>query len=171
MYMRYFTLLLFFFLFVVSSTAQSIDKRYRSTITQTGTLHFFRPMKLTRIENMKSFVYDMTYLSKTDSVTLNFTLEIINSQNVEKVVLQTDGVIAIENAPKMLYRDVLKSSYKVRISVGVPYKDIERIFKSETPLSFFITLSDGTVCKATYSKSKWRKEHVNITRILQSIIQ
>ncbi|MDO4949874.1 MAG: hypothetical protein Q4E55_06900 [Bacteroidales bacterium] len=118
---------------------------------------------------MNKFVYDMTYISNTDSVTLNFTSEIIDFQNIEKVALQTDRVIATENAPKMLYRDVLKTSYEIRITVGVPYKDIEQAFKSDTPLSFFITLSDGTICKATYSKSKWKKEHVNITRILQSI--
>lgn len=166
--MRFFTLLLFV-LFAVSCPAQSIDKRYRSTITQKGTLHFFRPMKLTKVENMDKFVYDMTYISNTDSVTLNFTIEIKNPQMIEKVELQADGVIATENTPKMLYRDVLSSTYVERISVRLPYKDIEQAFKSETPLSFLTTLSDGTICKATYPKSKWKKENANITRILQSI--
>lgn len=111
----------------------------------------------------------MTYVSKADSVTVNFTIDIKNPLNVLQVELQTDKQKTTNGTPKLLYRDVLKSSYEARVSVVIPYKEIETLFQSETPLSFLITLSNGSVGKATYSKSKWKKENRNISRLFQSI--
>ena len=53
--------------------AQSIDKRYRTFLTSNGMLHFIGTKKLTKTENLTKFDFDITYITGTDSATVNFS--------------------------------------------------------------------------------------------------
>ncbi len=111
----------------------------------------------------------MTYIGKTDSVTVNFTIGVDALTNVDGIVISADGIVVAGNSEKCIYRDVLKSCYEIRTSSRISFNDMERIYSSNTPAVFNIMLSNGDKCYATYSRSKWEKECFVINRIVQLI--
>lgn len=118
---------------------------------------------------MHKFEYDMTYVEGNDSITLNFTIDIDTLAKVEKIIIHADGTETKDETTVCMYCDVLKSSYEIRTSSRISFNDMEKIYESEKPLIFHVTLSNGVECTATYPISKWRKENSAITRIVQSI--
>ncbi len=69
----------------------------------------------------------------------------------------------------MLYRDVMKNGYLLRITSKFSILDITEMFQSSTPLIFEFTLTDGTRCILTYSESQWKKESHDVSRIIESL--
>ena len=149
--------------------AQRIEKRYSSYLSEKGTINFFRPKKLDKKVNADKFIFDMTYISKHDSITIN-CLVATNSGGVAKEFNLKSGERNISGeAVSTLFRDVVKNGFAIRITSRFLIKDIKESFYNQKPLIFNITLTDGTTCMATYKPSKWKKESLQITRILESI--
>lgn len=162
---------IFLFLFVIAASchAQSANKRYRSYLSERGTVNFIRPFKLGNKNNIDLFEFDMTYVSYSDSITINCTLKTKRPNIVRALELRTGCHEVIDNDVYLLYRDVLKDGYEMRITSRFSFDDIKRIYKSTSPCVFKVIFNDGSWGTATYSKSKWKSEHLNMTRILESI--
>lgn len=162
--------LLFILLFIGPIChAQSIDKRYRSHLSECGTINFFRPIKLYDRTNTDLFIFDMTYISHSDSVTVNCSIKTKYPNSVKSFGLANSSQEVTSNNVSVLYRDVLKRGYEIRITSRFSFNDIQHIYKKSSPLMFKIIFSDNSSCTAAYSKSQWDKESRNITRILESI--
>lgn len=160
-----------FILFFIGTIchAQSIGKRYRSHLSECGTINFFRPIKLNDKTNTDLFVFDMTYISHSDSVTVCCSIRTKHPNTVKSLeLINSDQDIASNNV-SVLYCDVLKRGYEIRITSRFSFNDIQHIYKESIPLMFKIIFNDDSSCTATYSRSKWEKESQNITRILESI--
>lgn len=159
-------------LFSISAlcNAQSIEKRYSSYLSYTGVINFFQPKKLKKNTNIDMFVFDMTYISYSDSVTLNCTYRISNGNNIKSLNLKSSNNNIIDgNDLSVIYREVRKHGYEVRVTSRFAFNDIKTVFNNHTPLAFEIVLNDGSSCIASYRKSSWKKESFNVTRILESI--
>lgn len=149
--------------------AQSLNSRYRSHIGSNGTTYFFCPKKISPQKGIDRFVYDMTYLSSTDSVTLNFTFIAKKPDSVRSVILKNGENQIKANYLSTLYRDVLKNGYEIRTTSKFSFDEIQKVFNDELPLVFLITLNNGDIITAKYGKSQWKKETKIIPLILNSI--
>lgn len=168
--MKSITLLCYLFLFGLVCTAQSIENRYSSFITENNVLFFLRPVKLNQTINMHNFEYDVTYSEKQDSANLNFTIYIDVIAKIDSLRIISDKTEIVDTNPRYLFHDITKSSLKVRTSAQISFNDMSILFRSDHPITFHIYLSDGTECFATYKVRKWRKEREMVSRIIQSSI-
>lgn len=150
--------------------AQSINKRYRSHIGNGGTTYFFVPKKLSKKNGVDKFIYDMTHLSTTDSVTLNFTIVVENSVKVESLILANGESEIKSSCLSLLYRDVLDDGYEIRTTSRFSLNQLLSAFSNDSPLIFKVMLSNGDAVSAAYTKSRWKKEKQTITKIFNSII-
>ena len=91
-----------------SCEAQSVSKRYSNFLTNKGTIYFFRPAKLDKLNGMDNFTFDMTYLTKKDSVTINCSIDIRDADPVNLIKIQ-NGIHEITGeGTYMIFRDVIK---------------------------------------------------------------
>lgn len=165
--------LLFILLLTISClncSAQSIEKRYSSSLTNQGTIHFFRPKKLGKIDNIDSFSFDMTCLSGRDSLTLNFSIATTYETTVNSLELKSEEMKVEGQQLRILYKDVTTKGYVIRVSSVFAVKDIKSFFSKKSPLVFYVTLSNGKSCTATYKDSQWKRESEQVSRIFYSLI-
>ncbi len=162
----FFTLLLI--TIAINSNAQPIEKRYSSYLSEQGTINFLRPKKLDNTANVDKFVFDMTYISRKDSVTINCSLTIKSGGIAKELSINSGDKIIPGNAIHTLFRDVVKRGYTIRVTSRFSKKEIEECFKNSAPMVFNVTLTDGVICKATYKPSQWKKESLQVTRILET---
>lgn len=166
--------LLLAFVFLISvcvyADAQPANKRYRSHIGNGGTTYFFVPKKLSDKVGVEKFMFDMTHLSSTDIVTLNFSIILDDAVKVDTLILKNSECAIGASRVSMLYRDVLKDAYEIRTTSEFALKDICNVFENDSPLIFEMKLSNGQLVTATYKKTQWKKERQIITRIFNSIL-
>lgn len=167
--MRLITLSLLLLIFS-SGFSQSTNKRYRSHVGNEGTSYFFVSKKLSHKKGVEKFEFDMTHLSTTDSVTLNFTIITKLPSTVRTMSLVNDSCNIKASNLSMLYRDILDDGYEIRTTSRFALKDIQQLFSHENTLRFTMSLNDNCQAYATYSRSQWKKERETITRILNSIM-
>ena len=142
------------------------EARYASRMTQDGTIFFIEPHKLTDLGNIKKFEYDMTLLSWTDSVTVNFTFEsdrLAMPQNL--TVKSGDNVFVCTDFSDLFY-DLKKNHYEIRITSKFSVDEIREIIKSENP-PVFSFIQDGVNEYASYKSGSWRKDRKRLLKILQ----
>lgn len=144
--------------------AQSAGNRYVSRMTQDGTLFFINPQKLNDLSGIKKFEYDMTMLSWTDSITVNFTFESDKMTLPSEVMLRSGTKTYECNNYSSLFIDIKKNHFEIRITSKFLNKDIEEIISRTDPLSFVIK-QDGVTETASYNPKKWRKESKMLTDI------
>lgn len=149
--------------------AKSVNERYSSFLTQNGIIHFFRPTKLDRFNGIDNFNYDMTYLSKKDSITINCSIDLKDNHLVHLFKIQNGIQEITGDDTYMMFRDVTKKGYRIRLSSRFPIREIVELFVSNQPLTFCIETTQNITLSATYTPSHWKKENKIMTRILQSI--
>lgn len=118
---------------------------------------------------MDAFSFDMSYLSKSDTVIVNCSLTVPEENIVKGVSLKNDIQEVACYDVRMLYRDVTKNGYVLRVTSKFPYSSIKSFFSNASPLKFCFLLKDDSHCIATYKESKWKKEQYQITKIINSI--
>ena len=162
--MRRYFFLLIAFLCALSSTAQLNDGRYASRKTQDGTIFFLNPQKLKKTSGIKKFEYDVTLLTWTDSVTVNFTFESDLMTVPEKLRIENSSKSFACNDYKPLFIDLKKNHYEIRISAKFPLCEFEEIIKSLLPPRF-VFYQEGKEETAAYSEKGWKKEHKLLNNI------
>lgn len=157
-------LLIAFSAFPVSS--QSAEGRYASRMTPDGSIFFIMPHKLSKTEGIKKFEYDMTLLSWTDSVTVNFTFRSLE-MGIPKSLSIGNNVKNFKcDNYSLLFMDILKQGYEIRVTSKFASTDIKTLFDSESPLIFNFIQGD-TQCYATYKESAWKKDRKKLNDIYQ----
>lgn len=151
---------------VANVNSANIAKRYTSRIVQDGICYFLRPYKLSKKQALKDFEYDVTFVSSKDSATLNF-LFISDSPKCPDIVNITAGESIIKSVDfKLLYADITRKGYELRITTLLPYNKLKELFNQEEPLMFHI-IQNGKDKSATYSRSQWKSEIKMIRSIFQ----
>lgn len=151
------------------STARSIEKRYSSYLSEKGTINFFRPQKLKNNTNMGKFKFDMTYISHKDSVIVNCTLNVMSGELISNLELKNGEKKKSGENVFVIFRNVIKDGFQVRVSSRFLFTDIQECFNNQTPLVFCFQMKDGTTCTASYTPSQWKKERQQVSRILSSL--
>ncbi len=151
---------------VVPVVALSADGRYHSRMTRDGTLYFINPKKLGKKENLKSFEYDMTCLTWSDSVTVNFTF-VSSSMEVPSELSVVVGGKSFECKDfSPLYIDIHKKDYEVRITSKYPVWQITEMVKSPAaPIFKFV--QGGVARSASYTDGAWKKDRQKLEDIFK----
>lgn len=158
--------LLYMLAMVIPSHGQSSHRRYVSRMTPDGTIFFINPQTLGALTNIRWFEYDMTLPSWTDSVTINFTIEssLMNAPENLKIV-SGDKVYPCEDF-SVLYTDIKRQHYVIRISSRFAIKDLTQIIDSASSPVFLFT-QNGIAEEAAYTYRAWKKERKKLSDILQ----
>lgn len=139
--------------------------RYNSFRSKDGILYFFNPQKLKETKNIKSFEYDMTMLTWTDSVTINFTI-VSESMSMPTDLAIKSGESKYEcHDYSLLFVDLQKKDYKVRVTSKFPLREVENIIESPAP-PIFEFKQNGILRTATYKRKAWETDREKIKQIM-----
>lgn len=144
--------------------AQSAEGRYASRMTQDGTIFFVMPHKLKQVRDIKKFEYDMTLLNWTDSITVNFTFESDRMELPADLKIESCGVSYKCDSYSLLYIDIKKKHYEVRVTSKFPASVIQSMIKCDTPPIFSFSQL-GIYEYATYGESAWKKDKKKLNDI------
>lgn len=164
--MRQLLLLVFIALTSLFSSGQSAEGRYASRMTADGMLFFINPHKLGELTNIKRFEYDMTLLTWTDSVTVNFTFESSLMQVPSTLKITSGDKTYVCHDFKSLFIDIKKKHYEIRITSKFAVADIISIVRSVSPPVFVFT-QENQVETATYKTGAWKKDRKKLSDIIQ----
>lgn len=149
---------------LVLGFSQSFLGRYSSRITPDGTLMFIMPQKISKLQGLRHFDYDMTLLTWKDSVTVNFTYESDVMCAPSQVTLSTSSGVFKSNDCSPLFIDIKKNHYEIRITSRFPLKVISEFVNSETSPIFSFT-QDGQEVSASYKPGAWKKDRKELQNI------
>ncbi len=160
--------LFFVFLFLGSNIfSQKISKYYTSLSSEDGTLFFVTPKQ--KFANRKqTFVYDLTYKTGGDTVTLNFTFLDKKVMKLDSLVLLTENQRLSSKTTKLFidYKNSKKCSH--RYSSKFLFSELQLFYKSKkTPLIY--VWSSGKANKLSIKKCKWRKKSKIASMIFELI--
>jgi len=156
--------ILFVFM-AVQLFAQSAEGRYVSRMTQDGTLYFIMPKKLGECSGIKKFEYDMTCLSWSDSVTVNFTFHSKSVARPTNLRIESCGDSFQCSSSSLLFTDIVKNGYEIRVTSKFLVSEIEKVLQCPNSPAFMFE-QDGVVRTAEYSKGAWGKDRKKLVDIL-----
>ncbi len=145
--------------------AASLSGKYFSRMVDKGMLFFLNPQKVSQVEGVKSFEYDVTMTTWNDSVTINFTCksDVMDTPQDFKIVSGSNTYKSVKN--KVLYTDIIKKGFEIRMSSTLLYRDFEAMVNNENPPTFTF-VQGGMQKSASFSSGKWDKERKDLQRIL-----
>ena len=155
---------------VSSVSAQSINKRLFSHVTQKGTVYFIGEKRLSSPDpDIKRFEYDLTYLASGDSVTVNFTVISSNPNNIETLEICNGEKNVEATNVELLFHEIQKKNYVVRTTSRVSYQELKDILKTDIPIWFDFSRTDGQKSRSQYKPSEWKKEKELFERVFYLI--
>lgn len=139
-------------------------ERYASRMTPDGTIYFIMPKKLGKTQGIKHFEYDMTLLSWTDSVTINFTFQSKIMGLPSELYIQSGDQTFLCDNYSLLFQDIKKNSFEIRVTSKFLTQDIEKIIHSVSPPIFFFPQGNHEAI-ATYSEAAWKNDRKKLIDI------
>ena len=162
--LRYLAAVFLFATFTAQS--QSLKRYYVSNLQAKGVLYFILPQNIFKSADT-DFTYDITYMSKADSVTFNFTVFAKDFFQVQQLQLQTN-TSKVQVPVQKLYVEAKKAGWTARYSTKISYADMQDFFKNKnTPQ---VVLQQNGSSKTLSCKAKqWKKTSTINNKIVQVI--
>ena len=149
--------------------AISIEDRYVMRVVNDGQLYFILPYEIpSSAYRTKAAMADITYLTTTDSVTMNVSVW-------GKDVLKADSILLITEDDRVVcdfqtfFIEMDGKLWLHRYSLRYPYADLCRLYSSPSPFILRIYAESKEV-QYTYLAKAWKKESVWMNQILQMIM-
>lgn len=153
--------------FIVSSIySQSAEGRYSSLLTQDGVLFFVNPQKLKDLSGVKRFSFDVTMLSWTDSVTINYTFESDLMDIPENLTIICGDSILRGTSYSPLFVDIKGDHYEIRMTSKFGLNQIQTMVGSVNSPKFCFTQGQVVRC-AQYKDKAWLRDKKKLSDILQ----
>lgn len=163
--MKQITLLVFFLISTLCNVvAQPNSSRCVTFLGADGQGTFFKPHKVPSDNKDVRFEYDMTYIEKQDSITLNFSFITKDMKEVESMHVQGDDKILKPIFSKRLFIELQGKNYITRIHTIFNFKELRDLLSNSNSVSFIIVTKDKTYTN-TYKKSDWKKERIVFNKI------
>jgi len=159
---------LFFFLLHSGLQAQKISKYYSSSIQENGILYFIEGREGFKTDKKDKFLYDLTYLSTNDSLTLNFTIYNAEVLRVEQMELKGSSIHTSSPVSKIFVKDDGKG-WEHRYTSTFSFKDLQEFYSSETAMFIIQTKKHGQILLQPKAR-KWKKQASIFSRIFQMIV-
>ncbi len=147
------------------SYGQNISKYYTSHHQENGIIYFIEEQEGFRNES-SSLKYDITYLTNSDSATLNFSFTTTDEVKIDSLILQNNQ-IRLASATSRLYVEFRKNKWVYRYSSRFLYKDLENFYVDGIPN---IDLKSGKdTFRLEIKQNKWKEQHSIIKNIMTLI--
>lgn len=156
-------ILIILLVLIVGEASFALD-RYASRMTPDGTIYFIMPKKLSKLQGIKHFDYDMTLLSWTDSVTVNFTFESGLMGHPNNLAINSGTRSFVCDHYSLLFQDLKKNGFEIRVTSKFSTHDIKEMIDSEAP-PIFIFYQGENKESATYSEGAWKKDRKKLIDI------
>lgn len=147
---------------------QNISKFYNSSLQGNGTLYFIFPQSGFHNNKIKSkLTYDITYLTSSDSATLNFSY-------FDKLDRTIDSVTFISNSQKFsssikkIFIETKKTKWHYRYSTNILFTDLNIFFNQADNAKIILHTQQGMVELSIKTKT-WKKQSSVTKRILTLI--
>ncbi len=134
-------------------------------MTDNGMLFFIMPQKVKSLKGISSFEYDITLLTWNDSITLNYTCKTKKMETPQDFKIISGDSTYNSMDCNLLFVDIIKKGFEVRITTKFLYRDFEKIIQCDTPPIFSFT-QGGEEKSATFSQKKWDKEREILNKII-----
>lgn len=148
-----------------SVSAQNIRDHYVTNVQSDGTLYFIFPMALFEQAGNGELIMDITYKTKKDSATVNFTYR-------QKALVEADSVSfngpagSLNGVPLKLYVEATKiPEWEHRYSLKLPFARLSALFTAEAPFRVQI-YSKGKVLTYNPKRAGWTKQAKIVHTIL-----
>ncbi len=165
--MRRFLLFAFGCIFIFSvGYSQSADGRYNSLRSRDGMLFFINPQQVKELSGIRRFEYDVTLLSWTDSVTINYTFEsdIMNVPDNFEIICGDTIMTGSSYSP--LFVDIKGNHFEVRMTSKFGLNQFQTMVNSLTSPVFRFTQAHE-VKSARYREKAWLKDRKKLKDIFQ----
>lgn len=154
---KFLVLLCFMILPFFAASGQNIRDYYVTNVQSDGTLYFIFPMALFEQPGNGELIMDITYKTKMDSATVNFTYN-------QKMVAEADSVSfngPVERfcgVPQKLYIEAKKlPHWEHRYSLKLPFGQLSALFAAEAPFRIQI-YSKGKILTYNPKRVGWTKQ-------------
>lgn len=152
-------------LFCAYSFSGNIAKKYKSHLTEEGTVYFIMPQKMSKAENSmahRDLLFDITCLDTNDTVSVAAT--------IHSAVPVTDSLVVIRAAQgttyavptEVIYRDLSKKGYVNRLKFNLSKREFRTLFAASQP--FFLDYGKG--CVFAFTKKKWAEKQQLVNSIM-----
>ena len=144
--------------------AQPNSSRCVTFLGADGQGTFFKPHKVPSDNKDVRFEYDMTYIEKKDSITLNFSFITKDMKEVESMHIQGDGKTLKPLYQQRLFIELLGEKFITRIHTVFNFNKLRDLLSNSNSVSFIVVTKDKTYTN-TYKKSDWKKERIVFNKI------
>lgn len=163
-------LFLFFCFFCFSSMmfALKIEERYIMKPHREGQLYFILPYNIpAENKNIKDLSVDITYLTNSDSVTMNISVWSENELKTDSIVLLGQRNISINDFDTFfIEKDGRKWLH--RYSLRISWENLVDLYAIQNPFILNI-YSESQNIRYTYSSKAWKSEQGWMNQILYLI--
>lgn len=166
--------LLYLLLLLFSSndiSAQNISKKYVMKATEHGTLFFVLPSQIPLNESnncSKDLTFDLTYLTKKDSITINSTFITQTQERIDSIRLHYDQGKQYHASFTIFYVQQKSNKWHYRINMPIPYSILRQAYISEMPFTIEI-ISKKYISTFSYKKKEWDKARNTMNQIFTVI--
>lgn len=166
--MRKLFLLFFFFVSAFAIFAAKLENRYIMKSHKDGQLYFILPYDIPAEEkNIKNLSADITYLTSSDSVTMNISVWNENELNTDSIVLVGEEYISITDF-KTFFIEKDGKLWLHRYSFRISLEDLVALYSNQ--LSFALDVhSEKQTIRYLYPIKKWKSEQEWMSQILYII--
>ncbi|MEG1544754.1 MAG: hypothetical protein RR382_09565 [Tannerellaceae bacterium] len=162
--------LIILFCFVSFSVfGQNVSKYYVANHQSDGILYFIYPLSLFEERGNGDLTIDITYKTKSDSATVNFTYCQKGMTVADSVSFNGTSGLVISGIPQNLYLEAKKlPNWEHRYSLTVPFKQLSSLFASKSSFNICI-YSQGK--QLIYSPKRGWEKHANIIHTILDMAQ
>lgn len=162
--------LFFVSLLLLTSTinGQNISKYYTSSLQGNGTLYFIFPQSGFNNNKINSkLIFDITYLTTNDTVTLNFSYFDKSNRDIDSVVFIGDNK-KYSSSVKKIFIETKKRKWHYRYSSKILFTDLNIFFIQSDKPKIILYTQQGVV-ELTIKARIWKKQSSVTKKILTLI--
>ncbi len=164
-------ILLFICIFSAPSevSGQKLSKYYTSALLESGTLYFILPLDDFQEKETKSrLIFDISYLTGRDSVTINFSYFSSSSNPADSLSLRSGDCSTTCRASKLFIDVENHQKWHHRFTAKLPFSGLACFFNAPLPPEIIITTQDDHLIYRV-RKGHWKKQGSIISSIIQLI--
>lgn len=151
-----------------TSNGQNISKYYTSSLQGNGMLYFIFPQSgFNNKEVNSTFIYDITYLTTNDTITLNFSYFDKSKYDIDSIAFVSNNETCSTKVKK-IFIETKKQKWHCRYSSKVLFSDLNSFLNQSGKPKIILYTKQGVV-ELTIKARIWKKKSSVTKKILTLI--
>ena len=158
---------IFLFNLTGKTLAQNISKYYTSSIQDKGTIYYIYPQSGFKNKKRKSeFTYDLTYMSNSDSVRINYSYFDKSSALIDSISFFAPDKSVITSKAHKIFIEEKKQRWQYRYACAFLFPDLKKIFDQKEPPTIILYTRQGA-SPLYINKKSWKNQSAIIAKIFE----